>query len=126
MFFKQSQQIFWTQHAQRKLIFYKLSKQRILRIINYPQRVEEGIAHGTIAMMQRAGTKKNPYEIWVMLIILEKSRNKKQAEINNFSNSCINLKIISAWKYPGITKPQSQLTIDILRQEYSDYLKNKQ
>ncbi len=44
----------WTKHSEKKLRFYNLSKNRILRIIKKPFRIEEGIAPRTIALMQPA------------------------------------------------------------------------
>lgn len=84
--------------------FYKLSEQRVLRILNFPKRVEEGIAPNTIAMMQQAGSKKHPYEIWAMI---QETKARR--------------KIISAWKYPGITKPHSEIAFNFFRREYGDY-----
>ncbi len=80
-------------------------------VINSPKRVEEGIAPKTVAMMQPASLKNAhgkqtwSQEIWVMAQD-EKSRRK----------------IISAWRYPGMTKPKSEITIDLLRKEYKNYL----
>ncbi len=98
-FLKKKKPIFWTNHAKDKMRFYKLSEQRILRILNSPSRVEEGIAPNTIAMMQRAGSIKHPYEIWTMI-----------------QETKIKRKIISAWKYPGKTKPGDPLPAEILRE----------
>ncbi|RME55773.1 hypothetical protein D6779_11830 [Candidatus Parcubacteria bacterium] len=78
---------------------HRLSEYRVKRVLYAPRRVEEGIAPGTIAMMQRAGTKKHPYEVWVML--------------KKFSKGW---KIISAWRYPGITAPGEPLPEAILRE----------
>jgi hypothetical protein len=74
-----------------------LSESRVKRVINSPERVEEGIAEGTAAMMASAGTEKHPYEIWVMI---SKDSGEK--------------KIVSAWKYPGKTKPGEPLPREIL------------
>jgi len=79
--------------------FYKLSEQRILRILNSPSRIEEGIAPNTIAMMQSAGSVKHPHEIWMMI-----------------QETKVRRKIISAWKYPGKTKPGDPLPEEILRE----------
>ncbi len=79
--------------------FYGLSENRLKRVISYPKRIEEGIAPDTIAMMQQAGSEKHPYEIWLM-IQEEKTRRK----------------IISAWKYPGRTKPGESLPEEIIRE----------
>lgn len=79
--------------------FYKLSEQRILRVLHSPSRIEEGIAPKTIAMMQSAGSGKHPYEIWTMI-----------------QETKIKRKIISAWKYPGKTKRGDPLPEEILRE----------
>lgn len=69
------------------------------RIIHSPKRIEEGIAVKTVAMMQGAGSKKHPYEVWVMIQETPKRR-----------------KIISAWRYPGVTKPGDPLPPEILKE----------
>ncbi len=79
---------FWTQHAKAKLKQYRFSEKRVLRILRHPDRVEEGIAEGTIATMQLTGTKKHPTEAWAMYVILKRPKG---------------MKIISAWRYPGRT-----------------------
>ena len=91
--------LYWTFHARAKMRFSGFSEQRIRRVIHSPRRVEEGIAPKTIALMQSGGSVKHPYEIWTM-IQEEKSRRK----------------VISAWRYPGETKPGAALREDILRQ----------
>jgi len=82
------EKVFWTQHSKAKLRQYRLSEKRVLRVLRKPERREEGIAPGTIASMQIAGTKKRPTEIWTMYVILRKPKGTK---------------IISAWRYPGRT-----------------------
>ncbi len=89
----------WTSHSKYKMRFYGLSESRLKRVISYPKRVEEGIAPDTIAMMQSAGSEKHPYEIWLM-VQEEKKRRK----------------IISAWRYPGKTKPGQPLPEEILKE----------
>lgn len=79
--------------------FYHFSKQRVLRVLNSPKRIEEGVAPDTIAMMQSAGSQKHPYEIWMMI---QETKTKR--------------KIISAWRYPGITKPGEPLPEEILKE----------
>jgi len=94
--------VFWTTHAKHKIRYYRLSEKRVLRILRKPDRKEEGIVEGTIANMQRTGTKKHPTEAWIMYVVLKKPKG---------------VKIISAWRYPGIT-PEGQRPIipeDILR-----------
>ena len=96
----------FTKHAQGKMRFYRLSEARVRRVLNSPKRIEEGIAPGTIAMMQQAGSAKHPHEIWVM-VVKEKSKSQRANRIT---------KIISAWRYPGITKPGQPLPEEILRE----------
>jgi len=93
-----SKKIVWTKHSLRKMRYYKLSKQRIKRVLRAYERKEEGIAPNTSALMQRIGSRKHPKEIWLMYQI---KTNKEQ----NF------IKIISAWRYPGIS-PQGQPPVE--------------
>ena len=98
------ERVSWTKHSEAKMGFYHLSKQRVQRVLHSPKRIETGIAPDTIAMMQVAGSKKHPYEIWVML------QEKRQAK----NNTGKMIKIISAWKYPGRTKAGEPLPEEIL------------
>ena len=91
-------ELVWTRHARSKMRFYKLSEQRIRRVLNSPKRIEEGIAPKTIALMQPFGNK-NQHELWAMIQETKSSR-----------------KIISAWRYPGRTKPGEPLPEEILRE----------
>lgn len=92
-----SKSLAWTVHSRSKMRFYGLSESRVRRIIHTPTRIEEGIAPSTIAMMQTAGSKKHPYELWVMVQDIGLKR-----------------KIISAWRYPGTTKPGDPLPSQII------------
>jgi len=96
---KRPKTLHWTAHSREKMRFYKLSESRVKRVIHSPKRIEEGIAPRTIAVMQSAGSQKHPYEIWVM--IQEQAQRRK---------------IISAWRYPGRTKPGQPLPEEILRE----------
>lgn len=96
--------LFWTRHSKEKMRFYNLSESRVKRVLRAPKRIEEGVAPETVAMMQSAGTLKNPYEIWVMV------ENEKMQK-----------KIISAWRYPGKSKPRSEALLNILNNEYGEY-----
>lgn len=80
--------ILWTKHSEVKMRQYRFSKNRVLRILRKPDRTEEGIVSGTIAVMQVTGTRKHPTEAWVMYQIVKKPPT---------------IKIISAWRYPGRT-----------------------
>lgn len=94
-FSQNMQKIIWTNHSRMKMRQYRFSEKRVLRIFRKPDRIEEGIAEGTIAAMQITGTKKHPTEAWVMYIIMKKPKG---------------IKIISAWRYPGRT-PEGQRPI---------------
>lgn len=105
--------------------FYKLSEQRVRRILNSPHRVEEGIAPNTIAMMQVAGSRKHPYEIWVMIQKRRQTRNERrtmrmESEFPRESvlsqHKSVIIKVISAWKYPGRTKAGESLPEAIARE----------
>jgi len=89
MFFKtprNTEKISWTKHVKEKMKFYQLSEGRLKRLLHHPKRIEKGIVAGTIAIMQPTGTKKHPTEIWLMY---QKIRKK--------------IRIITAWRYPGIS-----------------------
>jgi len=83
---------------------YALSKSKLLQVIYKPERKEQGIADGTTAVMQTrksylsakptAWQKKAPGEIWLMYKDADNIR-----------------KIISAWRYPGISKPGAPIPI---------------
>ena len=49
--------------------------------------------------MQSVKSQKHPYEIWVMI---QETRAKRR--------------VISAWRYPGITKPGDSIPEEILRE----------
>lgn len=107
----------WTHHAQAKMQYYKLSPGRVRRVLHSPKRVEEGVAPKTVAMMQpasvkvsggRAGAKKEErwvQEIWVMVQDVGNER-----------------KVVSAWRYPGMTKPRSSEAIEVMRKEYAEFI----
>ena len=106
--------IYWTEHVKEKMRYYGLGENRILRVMRNPKRVEEGVAENTSAAMQRAGSVKHPYEIWMMY----QRKGKRQKEKVKSKEDNNQIVIISAWKYPGITKPGSVIPIpeDILNE----------
>ena len=85
----------WTTHVKGKMVQYSLSGSLIKRIINNPKRKEEGIAPGTVAVMQPKFNKKA--EIWVMYATKNKLGGKKA--------------IISSWRYPGISPVGKAISI---------------
>jgi len=110
-FFKKN---IWTQHSQLKIKQYKLSRSKLLGILAKPERKELGIAPGTVAVMKTnkfllkpqknrhaSWRNKIPGEIWIMY--------KDTNEIR---------KIISCWRYPGISNPGEEIPIpNDIRQE---------
>ena len=104
--------IFWTEHSKIKMKQYGLSKQKILGILRKPERVEQAIVPGLMAAMktnkvffnQKQITlkkawqkpKKTPGEIWLMYKDVKAKGERK---------------IISTWRYPGVSKPGEEIPI---------------
>ncbi len=90
--------------------FYKLSRQRVLHVLSSPKRIEEGVAPKTVAMMAPASLKtvgkKQTWnqEIWVMV------EDRKDERV-----------VISAWRYPGVTKPRGEVALEQMRKQYESY-----
>lgn len=91
-----SEKYFWTRHSQYKMRYYGLSPQRIKRVIRHPARTEEAIAPGLIAVMAPSDSKKYS-EIWAMYKL-----TKTQ------------IKIITAWRYPGKSPARNPIPQEIL------------
>lgn len=130
----------WTRHAQYKMQQYGLSEQRVRRVIKSPERIEEGIVPKTIAVMQRASSNKKSGEIWAMYKLRKSEANSKfqapiskrdiNSKINKNSeikelfknlkfrikNSNQQIRIISAWRYPGVSPKNSPIPEEILRE----------
>jgi hypothetical protein len=107
----------WTAHALFKMQFYGLSPQRITRVIKSPQRTEEGIVEKTIAVMQKASQNKKSGEIWVMYQLKTpnpKSKGEEQSLRDKLLNKKHKLRIISAWRYPGISPKRDPIPEEIL------------
>lgn len=113
--------LYWTEHSKIKMRQYGLSKQKLLGILSRPERKEKGIVPGTVAVMKTnkvffkekkitlsnawSNPKKAPGEIWIMY------KDVKIAQVPS-------RKIISAWRYPGISKPGEAIPIpEDIRQE---------
>ena len=92
---KNTERISWTNHSIDKMRYYGLSEARLKRVLNNPERKELGIAPGTVAIMQSAGSKKHPTEIWIMY------QNLKGGKI----------RIITAWRYPAKSPIQGPIPI---------------
>lgn len=93
---KDEKNMLWTNHVKRKMQYYGLSEKRLKRVLRNPIRIEKGIAPNTLAVMQSTGTKKHPTEIWLMYQTISEKRKAKNAKLKR-------VRIISAWRYPGIS-----------------------
>jgi hypothetical protein len=126
---KNNEKYSWTLHSIKKMMHYGLTPQRVVRVINNPERKEEGIVPGTVAVMQTIGAKKKT-EIWVMYI--ERSKINK-IKVKNFDDSfkevedMVNIglgkdkthkKIITAWRYPGVSPIRGEVPVpeDVLEE----------
>ncbi len=106
--------IYWTDHVKLKMHQYSLSKIKILNVVNRPERKEQGIAPGTMGVMQTVKKYSNaraavtiktrpPGEIWVLYADVKGQR-----------------RIVSAWRYPGVSKPGESIPIpENIRKELS-------
>lgn len=101
----------WTRHSLNKMFYYGISATKVKNIIFRPKRKEEGIAPNTIAVMQSGGSKKNPYETWVMYQMKIQNSKVKSKKYNSFQTNKKQLIIISTWKYPGISNPNQSIPI---------------
>lgn len=128
---KNDSKYYWTRHCVGKMMQYGLSPQRVKRVIRSCERVEEGVAKNTVAVMQpnsikfdKSGKKKWSQEIWVMYQkSVKNSKFKVQNKganseiINNLKNKLFpqnQLKIISVWRYPGVSPKNNPIPSDIL------------
>lgn len=106
---KRPVQLEWTLHAQIKMRQYRLSPARVRRVLHSPRRTEEGVAPKTIAVMQPSSLKSKDewtQEIWVMVQDSPKAR-----------------RVISAWRYPGVTKPRAAAVLAAMQREFNEYSK---
>jgi len=103
---KNDKQFIWTSHVKRKMLQYRLSDQKIKLILNNPARTETGIAPRTVAKMKRNDTPKRREELWVMYQEMTSDTrhvtSDKKPKTKNLRQPK-RLKIISAWRYPGVS-----------------------
>lgn len=145
MFLTPSPKLHWTYHAQDKMRFYRLSEARVKRVLNSPKRVEEGVAPNTVAMMQPSSVKRvmGPafvkttvgrqessnekretwtQEIWVMAQKVSGVKGPSSAKATA-GRQGPRVKIISAWRYPGMSKARSEIIKNFIRQEYKESIR---
>ena len=113
---KNTEKYEWTQHAVFKMKQYGLTAQRILRVVKNPQRTEEGIVKNTIAVMQPAslrtkdGKRVWSQEIWAMYQL------RSRGAISKSQISISKIRLISAWRYPGVSPKRDPIPEEILRE----------
>jgi hypothetical protein len=121
---KNTSEFFWTRHAGFKMRQYGLSEQRIKRVIKNPKRKEEGVAKDTMAVMQPVSVKTTAgkpvwkQEIWVMYTRGARDSKYQKSKTNLQTKKLIpnQLKIISAWRYPGVSPEKNPIPEEILRE----------
>jgi hypothetical protein len=125
---KNNEKYEWTQHSIIKMKSYGLTAQRILRVINNPQRKEEGVVEKTIAVMQptsvstKDGKRVWTSEIWAMYQLgrtraelrIPKNIQHSAFSVRNSANRKI--RIISAWRYPGVSPKNNPVPEDVIRE----------
>lgn len=113
-----SRRYVFTRNAQYKMKQYRLSEQRVRSVAAHPDRIENGIANGTIAVMKVAGTSKNRQEIWVLYQI--KKQEKPEGNFSQQNDLVLNIKkenqlcIISVWRYPGTSPERDPIPQEIM------------
>jgi hypothetical protein len=118
---KNTSRYYWTEHVKFKMRFYGLSEQKVLGVISNPKRKEEGIVEKTIAVMKPvspkiiSGKEVWKQEVWVMYQA-RKAGNFKIQISNDKKKSSSRHKIISAWRYPGVSPEKNPIPEEILRE----------
>ena len=128
---KNTEKYHWTQHSIYKMRQYGLSPQRVVRVIRNPERTEVGIVENTIAVMQPSSTRfKNgkktwSQEIWAMYQLRKVANSKSEIQNSKNPHPTLSLlrrggkgkiKIISAWRYPGVSPKNNPIPKEILRE----------
>jgi hypothetical protein len=115
---KNTDKYHWTSHVKFKMQFYGLSAQKVLGVIKKPKRKEEGIVKNTVAVMQPISPKiinnKTIWkqEVWVMYQKRGTRNGKRETKIINTEQ----FKIISAWRYPGVSPEKNPIPDSILEE----------
>ena len=104
----------FTAHARYKMKQYGLSEQKVKGIIRNPRRTQKGIAPQTAAVMQPispkmvAGKEVWKQEIWTMFV--------KKKSVLAGPLGCESIRIISAWRYPGMSPKGNPIPEEIWRE----------
>ena len=103
------------------------------RVMNAPMRIEEGVAPKTVAFMQPSTTSTSaanrlkrglalPFSFTKSSVIKRETKPAWFQEIWVMVQDVpIGRKVISAWRYPGVSKVRSEIK-DMMKSEYQSYL----
>ncbi len=112
----------FTAHARYKMSQYGLSEQKVRGVIRNPKRTEIGVAPKTVAVMQPVSPKTIDgkaiwkQELWVMYVVKgkgQKSKGNSEVRVSLFPPQ---LRIISTWRYPGVSPKRSPIPEAIWRE----------
>ncbi len=114
----------WTIHSKEKMKHYGITESRVRSIIKNPLRIEKNfldkivlaVQPQSIRMDKKTNKKTWSNEIWVMYkyIEIEKLINLDIPEkFENLFKNQKSILIISAWKYPGVTRANENIPIEI-------------
>lgn len=118
----------FTAHARYKMKQYGLSEQKVRGIIHRPKRTEVGVMSQAVAMMQPVSPKivdgKEIWkqEIWVMFLNRGVGSEEQNGSVGIFPPNKLmklqakKLRIISAWRYPGVSPKRSPIPEEIWRE----------
>ena len=117
----------YTRHSEYKMREYSLSRQKVEGVIRRPYRTETGIVPKTVAVMQPVSPKVVDGEmVWkqeVWVLYQKQSTNSRQQKtterddpLRYLSTGDRCLKIISAWRYPGVSPAGNPIHANILRE----------
>ncbi|MDQ1284208.1 MAG: hypothetical protein QG620_556 [Patescibacteria group bacterium] len=115
---KNTSEYFWTRHASFKMRQYGLSEQRVKNVIKKPKRKEEGVAKNTAAVMQPVSAKMiNGEEVWKQEVwVMYQKRGTRNAQREAKGRLYAKYKIISAWRYPGVSPKKNPIPEEILEE----------
>jgi hypothetical protein len=114
--------LFWTEHVKIKMRQYGLSKTKLVNILHKPERKEKGIAAGTTAVMKTNISFSTTEKKLVVSGAFYQKQQKPPGEIWLMYKDVKELrKIISAWRYPGVSIPGEAIPIpEDIRQQLLD------
>lgn len=116
--------IFWTEHCKIKMRQYGLSKSKLLKLIYKPERIEQGIAPKTVAVMQSNNFFQRAIASKIIAVPMKKAPKAPGEIWLMYQDVDYQRRIISAWRYPGISKPGDSIPIpaEIKQELEKEYL----